>query len=88
MTLCPASCRDSSHAARIGRLVREHADPADRRKKRLKLTDSGRLLLAEAERLSTGSSQQLLASLGAEKATLLLSLLEQFSAAAKTEVAD
>lgn len=70
------------------RLVREHADPADRRKKRLKLTDSGRLLLAEAERLSTGSSQQLLASLGAEKATLLLSLLEQFSAAAKTEVAD
>lgn len=63
------------------RLVREQPDAEDRRKKRLKLTDSGRLLLAEAERLSTGSSQQLLATLGNEKATLLLSLLEEFSAA-------
>lgn len=65
------------------RLVREHADPEDRRKKRLRLTDAGRLLLAEAERLSAGSSQQLLAALGEEKASLLLSLLEQLSAAAR-----
>lgn len=64
------------------RLVREHADPEDRRKKRLRLTDSGRLLLAEAERLNAGASQPWLATLGQEKATLLLSLLEQLSATA------
>ena len=69
------------------RLVREQADPQDRRKKRLKLTDAGRLLLAEAERLGAGSSQQLLTALGQEKAALLLSLLEQLSATARHDAA-
>lgn len=69
------------------RLVREQADPEDRRKKRLKLTDAGRLLLAEAERLGAGSGHQLLAALGDEKASMLLSLLEQLSASAKVDVA-
>lgn len=67
------------------RLVREQADPDDRRKKRLKLTDAGRLLLGEAERLSAGSSHQLLSALGEEKASLLLSLLGQLSASARLD---
>lgn len=64
------------------RLVREHADPADRRKKRLQLSDAGRLLLGEAERLSADSSRQLVDVLGREKARQLLSLLEELSRAA------
>lgn len=61
------------------RLVRDSSDPEDRRKKRLRLTDTGRLLLAEAERLNAGTSRQLLSVLGGEKAALLLSLLQEFS---------
>ncbi len=63
------------------RLVKESADPADRRKKRLRLTDTGRLLLAEAERLSSSSSRNLLGPLGPAKARQLLALLEELSAA-------
>ncbi|MBK9133185.1 MAG: winged helix DNA-binding protein [Betaproteobacteria bacterium] len=63
------------------RLTRELADPQDRRKKRLRLTDAGRLLLAEAEQLSADSSHRLLAGLGGEKAATLLTLLEELSAA-------
>lgn len=63
------------------RLVRELPDFEDRRKKRLKLTDAGRLMLAEAERLSAGSSRQLLSTLGDEKAGMLLDLLGELSAA-------
>lgn len=68
------------------RLVREQPDPDDRRKKRLWLSDSGRLLLAEAERLSADSSQQLMAALGTEKATMLLSLLEEFSTSPRFDI--
>lgn len=64
------------------RLVRESADAADRRKKRLQLSDAGRLLLGEAERLSADSSRQLVDVLGREKARQLLSLLEELSKAA------
>lgn len=70
------------------RLVREHSDPQDRRKKRLKVTDAGRLLLAEAERLSAGTSRQLLSPLGDEKASQLLALLEQLSSLSGPDVAD
>ena len=61
------------------RLVREYADPDDKRKKRLRLTDAGRLILAEAERLSARSNEHLLGTLGEEKSRLLLSLLAQLS---------
>ncbi len=65
------------------RLVRERPDPADKRKKRLQLTDSGRLILAEAERLSARSNEQMLNVLGEDKARQLLSLLEQLSASVR-----
>ena len=61
------------------RLVREAADPADKRRKRLQLTDIGRLVLSEAERLSAKSNADMLAALGEEKASQLLSLLRQLS---------
>lgn len=61
------------------RLVKELADPADKRKKKLQLTDTGRLIMAEAERLSARTSQSMLSPLGEEKARQLLALLEQFS---------
>jgi DNA-binding MarR family transcriptional regulator len=63
------------------RLVRELADPADRRKKRLQLTDTGRLIMAEAERLSARTSESMLSPLGEERARQLLELLEQLSSA-------
>lgn len=66
------------------RLVREFADPADKRKKRLQLSDAGRLILAEAERLSARSNEQLLRVLGEDKARQLLSLLEQLSAGVRS----
>lgn len=67
------------------RMVREQPDPTDRRKKRLQLTDSGRLILAEAERLSARSNEQMLNALGEDKARQLLALLEQFSATASPD---
>lgn len=54
-------------------------DPADKRKTRLSLTDAGRLLLAEAEKLSAQSGDTLLSALGDDKARLLLSLLRQLA---------
>jgi MarR family transcriptional regulator, lower aerobic nicotinate degradation pathway regulator len=65
------------------RLVREHPDPSDKRKKRLQLSDTGRLILAEAERLSARSSENMLHALGEEKAQQLLSLLEQLAASGR-----
>jgi DNA-binding MarR family transcriptional regulator len=65
------------------RLVREQPDPSDKRKKRLQLSDTGRLILAEAERLSARSSENMLHALGQEKARQLLSLLEQLSASGR-----
>lgn len=62
------------------RLVREFHDPADKRKKRLQLTDTGRLILGEAERLSARSNVSMLEALGDTKAKQLLSLLEELSA--------
>ncbi len=70
------------HSLRERRLVHEQADPADLRKKRLRLTDAGRLLLGEAERRSADSSRQLLDVLGQEKAGQLLKLLAELSTAA------
>lgn len=66
-------------------LVREHADAADLRKKRLRLSDAGRLLLGEAERLSAHSSRQLLRTLGQEKATQLMDLLVELSSEARPQ---
>ncbi len=66
------------------RLVREHSDASDRRKKRLQLTNAGRLILAEAERLSTKSNESMLGALGEEKSKLLLALLAQLSTAVVT----
>ncbi len=63
------------------RLVRELLDPVDKRKKRLQLTDTGRLIMAEAERLSARTSQSMLSPLGEEKARQLLALLAQLSSA-------
>ncbi len=63
------------------RLVRELPDPMDKRKKRLQLTDTGRLIMAEAERLSARTSQSMLSPLGEEKARQLLALLAQLSSA-------
>lgn len=67
------------------RLVQEHADAADLRKKRLRLTDAGRLLLGEAERLCAGSSRQLLDMLGQEKAAQLLDLLVELANASRPQ---
>ncbi|ODU10549.1 MAG: hypothetical protein ABS84_04130 [Rubrivivax sp. SCN 71-131] len=67
------------------RLVREHADPTDLRKKRLRLSDAGRLLLGEAERLCASSSRQLLDTLGQEKAAQLLDLLVELSNGARPQ---
>ena len=70
------------------RLVKEQADPSDRRKKRLQLTDTGRLILAEAERLSGRSNGTMLAALGNEKAKQLLRLLVELSESVKREAGD
>lgn len=67
------------------RLVREQGDPVDRRKKRLRVTDAGRLILGEAERLNAQSSEHLLAGLGEANAKQLLSLLEQLADHARTD---
>jgi len=67
------------------RLVREHSDSSDRRKKRLQLTNAGRLILAEAERLSTKSNENMLGALGEEKSRLLLALLAQLSSTASID---
>lgn len=67
------------------RLVREQPDASDKRKKRLQLTDTGRLILAEAERLSARSNEQMLNALGEDKARQLLSLLEQLSASVRPD---
>lgn len=66
-------------------LVQEHADAADLRKKRLQLTDVGRLLLGEAERLCAGPSRQLLNMLGQEKAAQLLDLLVELANASRSD---
>jgi DNA-binding MarR family transcriptional regulator len=66
------------------RLVKEHPDLDDKRKKRLQLTDAGRLILAEAERLNARSSESMLGALGESKARQLLALLEQLAASAKS----
>lgn len=65
------------------RLVKEFHDPSDRRKKRLQLTDAGRLILGEAERLSARSNVNMLEVLGDAKAKQLLSLLEELSASVR-----
>lgn len=65
------------------RLVKELPDLQDKRKKRLQLTDAGRLILGEAERLSARTNEQMLDVLGHDKARQLLSLLEQLSLAVR-----
>lgn len=67
------------------RLVKEQPDVSDRRKKRLQLTDTGRLILAEAERLSARSNEQMLGALGEDKARQLLALLEELSASVRPD---
>lgn len=67
-------------------LVVAYPDASDRRKTRLDLTDAGRLLLGQAERRSSRSTQALMDVLGREKSELLIALLREFADAAERGV--
>jgi DNA-binding MarR family transcriptional regulator len=60
-------------------LVRRRADPADRRRNVVELTEKGRTLLDEATRASDVAEQRLLADLGDRDAARLRVLLERLA---------
>lgn len=76
---------DRSTTSIVVKSLRERAlvlaaeDPADRRKTVLSLDDSGRLLLAKAEKRSAKAGEMLVATLGQDKTRLLLDLLRELA---------
>lgn len=55
------------------------ADPNDRRRTLLKLTEEGRILIARAERLAVVASQKMLAVFSEAQANMFMNLLDHFN---------